>query len=142
MSRWVPVDTLVACGPDRGRAVGSALVTQDSEPADLVAAGFPVVAVIGGGQLARMMQQPAISLGIGLRVLAAGADESAAQVVRDVRVGRHDDLRALRGVSEGAAVVTFDHEHVPLAHLRALEQQGVLVRPGPRRRSGTRRTSS
>ncbi len=131
MSRWVPVDALVGCGRDRGRAVGSALVTQDSEPAGLVASGFPVVAVIGGGQLARMMQQPAISLGIGLRVLAAGADESAAQVVRDVRVGRHDDLRALRGVSEGAAVVTFDHEHVPPAHLRALEQQGVLVRPGP-----------
>ena len=35
-----------------------------------VAPGFPVVGVIGGGQLARMMQQPAIALGIGLRVLA------------------------------------------------------------------------
>jgi 5-(carboxyamino)imidazole ribonucleotide synthase len=28
-------------------------------------------------------------------------------------------------------VVTFDHEHVPTAHLHALEGDGVLVRPGP-----------
>jgi len=28
-------------------------------------------------------------------------------------------------------VVTFDHEHVPTAHLRALEADGVAVRPGP-----------
>ena len=28
-------------------------------------------------------------------------------------------------------MITFDHEHVPLAHLRALEADGVTVRPGP-----------
>ncbi len=32
--------------------------------------GFPVVGVVGGGQLARMMAAPAIGLGIELRVLA------------------------------------------------------------------------
>ena len=53
-----------------------------------VAPGFPVVGVIGGGQLARMMQQPAIALGVGLRVLATSVEESAAQAVRDVRLGR------------------------------------------------------
>jgi len=40
----------------------------------------PVVAVIGGGQLARMMQQAAIALGVPLRLLAEGADASAAQL--------------------------------------------------------------
>ena len=57
-----------------------------------VAPGFPVVGVVGGGQLARMMQQPAIALGIGLRVLATSIEDSAAQAVRDVALGRHDDL--------------------------------------------------
>ncbi len=97
-----------------------------------VAPGFPVVGVVGGGQLARMMQQPAIALGVGLRVLATSIEESAAQAVRDVRIGRHDDLDALRAFAAGCDVVTFDHEHVPPAYLEALEADGVAVRPGPR----------
>ena len=97
-----------------------------------VAPGFPVVGVVGEGQLARMMQQPAIALGVGLRVLATSIEESAAQAVRDVRIGRHDDLEALRAFAAGCDVVTFDHEHVPPAYLEALEADGVAVRPGPR----------
>ena len=86
-----------------------------------VAPGFPVVGVIGGGQLARMMQQPAIALGIGLRVLATSVEDSAAQAVRDVRLGRHDDLDALRAFAAGCDVVTFDHEHVPPLLLKTLQ---------------------
>lgn len=97
-----------------------------------VAPGFPVVGVIGGGQLARMMQQPAIALGVGLRVLATSMEESAAQAVRDVRIGRHDDLDALRAFARGCDVVTFDHEHVPPAMLEVLLADGIAVRPGPR----------
>lgn len=96
-----------------------------------LAAGFPVLAVVGGGQLARMMAAPAIALGVGLRVLAASATDSAAQVVRDLRIGGHDDLAVLRDVAGGAAVLTFDHEHVPLEHLQELVRSGVVVRPGP-----------
>ena len=97
-----------------------------------VAPGFPVVGVIGGGQLARMMQQPAIALGIGLRVLATSVEDSAAQAVRDVRIGRHDDLDALRAFAAGCDVVTFDHEHVPPLLLKALQDEGVVIRPGGR----------
>jgi 5-(carboxyamino)imidazole ribonucleotide synthase len=95
-----------------------------------VAPGFPVVGVVGGGQLARMMQQPAIALGIGLRVLATSMEDSAAQAVRDVRIGSHEDLDALRAFAAGCDVVTFDHEHVPTAYLEVLEAEGVAVRPG------------
>lgn len=97
-----------------------------------VAPGFPVVGVVGGGQLARMMQQPAIALGVGLRVLATSIEESAAQAVRDVRLGRHDDLDALRDFARGCDVVTFDHEHVPPLLLKTLQDEGVAVRPGGR----------
>ncbi len=97
-----------------------------------VASGFPVVGVVGGGQLARMMQQPAIALGVGLRVLATSIEESAAQAVRDVRIGRHDDLDDLRAFAAGCDVVTFDHEHVPPLFLKTLEDEGVAVRPGGR----------
>lgn len=91
----------------------------------------PRVGIVGGGQLARMSAAPAAALGIGLRVLAATPDESAAQVIRDVAIGRHDDLDALRRFASGCDVVTFDHEHVPPAHLEQLEVMGVAVRPGP-----------
>jgi len=93
--------------------------------------GAPRVGIVGGGQLARMSAAPAAALGIGLRVLATDLDESAAQVIHDVVLGRHDDLAALRRLADGCAVITFDHEHVPPAHLEQLEAMGVAVRPGP-----------
>ena len=93
--------------------------------------GLPVVAMVGGGQLARMTHQAAIALGQSLRVLSAGPEESAALVAADVRIGDHRDLDALRGLVDGATVLTFDHEHVPTEHLRALESAGHRVAPGP-----------
>ncbi len=47
----------------------------------------PTVAVIGGGQLARMMAQAAVGLGVPLHLLAEGPDVSAAQVVPGAVVG-------------------------------------------------------
>ncbi|NYE37426.1 5-(carboxyamino)imidazole ribonucleotide synthase [Nocardioides cavernae] len=91
----------------------------------------PTLAVIGGGQLARMMAQPAIALGLPLRLLAEAEGVSAAQVIPDQLVGDHTDLDTLRRVTESASVVTFDHEHVPTAHLHALAADGLAVRPGP-----------
>ncbi|ALX04089.1 5-(carboxyamino)imidazole ribonucleotide synthase [Aeromicrobium erythreum] len=91
----------------------------------------PHLAVVGGGQLARMMQVPAVALGLRIRLLAEGPDVSAAQVVPDHLVGDHTDLDDLRAVCAGSPVVTFDHEHVPPEHLRALEAEGHAPRPGP-----------
>lgn len=90
-----------------------------------------VVAVVGGGQLARMMQQAAIGLDVRLRVLVEAADGSTGQVVPDAPVGRADDEAAVRGILPGARVLTFEHEHVPGELLRQLEAEGVAVRPGP-----------
>ena len=86
--------------------------------------------MVGGGQLARMTHQAAISLGLSLRVLAENPDDGAALVARDVDLGAPDDLDALRAFAKGCDVVTFDHEHVPTAHIKALEADGVVVRPG------------
>src|SRR5688500_2653965 len=93
--------------------------------------GMPVVAMVGGGQLARMTHQAAIALGQSLRVLSAGPDESAALVAADVQLGDHRDLAALQLLAEGATVLTFDHEHVPTEHLQALVDAGHRVAPGP-----------
>jgi 5-(carboxyamino)imidazole ribonucleotide synthase len=85
--------------------------------------------MVGGGQLARMTHQAAISLGQSLRVLSVSADDSAALVAADVRIGAHTDLGALRQFAAGCDAVTFDHEHVPGELIRALEEDGVKVYP-------------
>ncbi|WP_327290855.1 5-(carboxyamino)imidazole ribonucleotide synthase [Streptomyces sp. NBC_01198] len=92
---------------------------------------FPVVGMVGGGQLARMTHQAGIPLGIRFRILSDTAQDSAAQVVADVTVGDYRDLDTLRAFARGCDVITFDHEHVPTEHLRALEAEGIAVRPGP-----------
>jgi 5-(carboxyamino)imidazole ribonucleotide synthase len=89
------------------------------------------VAVIGGGQLARMIAEPAAALGIPLRLLAEAPGVAAAQVIPDHLVGDYRDLAALTEVTTGCEVVTFDHEHVPTDHLEALAAAGIACRPGP-----------
>ncbi|MBV9514188.1 MAG: 5-(carboxyamino)imidazole ribonucleotide synthase [Mycobacteriaceae bacterium] len=91
----------------------------------------PVVAMIGGGQLARMTHQAAIALGQTLRVLVATPDDPAAQVTPDVVIGSHDNLGDLRRAADGATAVTFDHEHVPNELVSTLVAEGVVVAPPP-----------
>jgi 5-(carboxyamino)imidazole ribonucleotide synthase len=91
----------------------------------------PLVAMVGGGQLARMTHQAAIALGQTLRVLALDADEPAAQVSPDVVLGSHTELADLRRVAAGADVLTFDHEHVPTELLEKLVAEGIAVAPPP-----------
>ncbi|MGI8880122.1 MAG: 5-(carboxyamino)imidazole ribonucleotide synthase [Jatrophihabitans sp.] len=91
--------------------------------------GLPVVGMIGAGQLARMTQQAAIPLGQSLRVLAASPDDGAALVCPDVVIGDHRSLADLQRFAAGCDVVTFDHEHVPNEHIRALADAGHAVYP-------------
>lgn len=90
-----------------------------------------VVGMVGGGQLARMTQQAAIGLGIELQVLTAHDWDPAVLAGARFVPGDPDDLDALLALAKGSDVVTFDHEHVPNAHLRALVDAGHVVRPGP-----------
>ncbi|MEV6163023.1 5-(carboxyamino)imidazole ribonucleotide synthase [Streptomyces sp. NPDC052052] len=92
---------------------------------------FPVVGMVGGGQLARMTHEAGIPLGIRFKLLSDTPQDSAAQVVNEVVVGDYRDLDTLRAFARGCDVITFDHEHVPTEHLRALEADGIPVRPGP-----------
>ncbi|KNC19768.1 phosphoribosylaminoimidazole carboxylase [Arthrobacter sp. RIT-PI-e] len=91
----------------------------------------PVIGVVGGGQLARMMASPAIELGFGLRVLAEGPGVSAVAAVASATVGDYRDADTLRAFAAGVDVVTFDHEHVPGELLEQLTREGVRVHPSP-----------
>ncbi len=87
----------------------------------------PRVGVIGGGQLARMMTPPAINLGIQIKVLAE-AEGSSAQLATSM-VGDYNQLDVVREFARGVDVITFDHEHVPISLLQALEAEGVNIQP-------------
>lgn len=85
------------------------------------------VGVIGGGQLARMMHPQAIALGIELRVFSEA--ESSSAHAATTQVGDYTKLAELREFAADVDVITFDHEHVPIALLENLEQSGVSVQP-------------
>lgn len=93
--------------------------------------GFPVVGIIGGGQLARMLAAPAAELAITLSVLAEAPDAAAAQVIPSAPVGDHADMAAVLEFARHCDVVTFDHEHVPAEVLAALAASGVVMHPTP-----------
>jgi 5-(carboxyamino)imidazole ribonucleotide synthase len=78
-----------------------------------------------------MTHEAGIPLGIKFKLLSDTPQDSAAQVVSDVVIGDYRDLGTLREFTRGCDVITFDHEHVPIEHLRALEADGIPVRPGP-----------
>lgn len=85
------------------------------------------VGVIGGGQLARMMTPPAVNLGITLKVLAETEGSSAALAA--TQIGDYTEVAVVREFAKTVDVITFDHEHVPLAVLEALEAEGVSIQP-------------
>ena len=107
----------------------AAALTAVQHPAH--ADGVPVVAVIGDGQLARMMQTEAIELGQSIRLLAGSPDASAAQVCADVIIGDYHVWEDVERAVAGAQAVTFDHEHVPTEFLNKLTEMGYSVQPQP-----------
>jgi 5-(carboxyamino)imidazole ribonucleotide synthase len=85
------------------------------------------VAVLGGGQLGRMLGLAGIPLGIGFRFLDPSPDATA-RAVGDLVVGGLDDVAAAAKAADGADVVTYEWEGVPAETAVALTAD-VPVRP-------------
>lgn len=90
---------------------------------------FPTLGMVGGGQLSRMTAQAAVSLGVNFGVLAETTSDSASQVSPNVVLGKPTDLEDIRRLADMSDVLTFDHEHVPQAILRALHDEGYNLQP-------------
>jgi 5-(carboxyamino)imidazole ribonucleotide synthase len=88
----------------------------------------PVVAVLGGGQLGRMLGLAGVPLGLDFRFLDP-SPQAPAQAVGALTVGALDDERALLETVEGAQVVTYEWEGVPAHAARMLEATGARVDP-------------
>ena len=105
------------------------MASQGANKITSVKSEYPVVGVIGAGQLARMMVAPATALGIKLIPFASSNEDSAAQITHCV-IGDYKDLEAVKKFAQQCDVVTFEHELIPLSVIKALEAEGVKVRPG------------
>lgn len=87
------------------------------------------LALLGGGQLARMLALAGAPLGVRCRVLDPSPDPCAAQVAEHVQ-GEFTDPAAADRVVDGADVLGFDFENVPAQVLERLQQR-LPTRPGP-----------
>lgn len=88
------------------------------------------IAVLGGGQLGRMLALAGVPLGCTFTFLDPTAAAPAA-AVGELVVGSLDDLDAARRAAAGAAVVTYEWEGVPAGTARALAAD-LPVHPDPR----------
>jgi len=90
----------------------------------------PVLGILGGGQLARMLALAAAPLGVQVRVVDSAADACAGQVA-PLRVADWSDYAALAAFAAEVDVVTFDFENVPAETARWLAER-TAVFPNPR----------
>ena len=90
----------------------------------------PVLGILGGGQLARMLALAAAPLGVKTLVVDSAADACAGQIAPLV-VADWTDYDALEHFAREVDVVTFDFENVPAETAHWLAQR-VDVFPAPR----------
>ncbi|WP_158755615.1 5-(carboxyamino)imidazole ribonucleotide synthase [Dyella sp. S184] len=89
----------------------------------------PVLGILGGGQLARMLALAAAPLGVKTLVVDSSADACAGQVAPLV-VADWADYAALEAFAAEVDVVTFDFENVPAETAHWLAAR-VMVSPAP-----------
>ena len=89
------------------------------------------IAVVGGGQLGRMLALAGIPLGMSFRFLDPDCDCPAA-AVGEVIEGAYDDENALSRLIEGADIATYEFENVPL---RAADYLAKRISLAPSSRS-------
>ncbi len=77
------------------------------------------IGLLGGGQLARMLAEQVLRLGLTPVVFAESANAPAAQVCREIHVGALDDLESLRRFFNDVDLVTFENEFVDTVLLSA-----------------------
>ncbi len=85
--------------------------------------------ILGGGQLAQMLTQAAVSLGIGTAVFERTADSPAARLTHRQVVGAWEDEAALAQFAALCDVVTLENEFVDAGVLHRLNALGLPVYP-------------
>ena len=88
--------------------------------------------VLGGGQLGRMLQQPAISLDIDVHFLDPAPDAPCSTLSTGFVVGDFNDYQTVMDFGKDKDMITIEIENVNVKALEDLEKQGVAVCPSPK----------
>ncbi|HET9681362.1 MAG TPA: 5-(carboxyamino)imidazole ribonucleotide synthase [Candidatus Limnocylindrales bacterium] len=89
------------------------------------------IAILGGGQLGRMVGLAAREMGYRIAVLDPDPHCPAAAVADRVEVGTYADVEAAHRLVEGTDVVTYELEHVSAPLVGAIDDAKRPIRPGP-----------
>jgi 5-(carboxyamino)imidazole ribonucleotide synthase len=87
------------------------------------------VGILGGGQLAQMLTQAAVGLGLETAIYERQPDSPASRLTHHHRVGEWRDTDALMAFAKMCDVITLENEFVDAAPLSTLEGAGVAVYP-------------
>ncbi len=87
------------------------------------------VGIIGGGQLAWMMAQEALALGLEVWVQTPQLTDPAVSIAQGHVLAPIADAAATRSLAAACDVITFENEFVDLPALQVLAQEGVVFRP-------------
>jgi 5-(carboxyamino)imidazole ribonucleotide synthase len=88
-----------------------------------------LLAILGGGQLARMTAEAAAPLGIEVAILEKEPQSPAARIAARALVGNFHDQQQLEELVHGALAATLENEFVEASILDWLASRGVSVFP-------------
>ena len=87
------------------------------------------IGIFGGGQLAQMLTQAAVSLGLETAIFERAPDSPAGRLTQREVVGPWEDPEALARFAAHCDLVTLENEFVDAAILARLEARGLPVYP-------------
>jgi len=87
------------------------------------------IGILGGGQLAQMLAQAAISLGLSCVIFEREADSPASRLTGDRMVGPWDDEATCSAFARRAQLITLENEFVDTGVLKRFESWNIPVYP-------------
>ena len=91
----------------------------------------PRLSIVGGGQLGKMLAQEAKKMGFYVAVLNPTPDSPAAQVADHQVVAGFYDRDKIKELVISSDFSTFEIEHIDVAILKELQEQGHIIHPSP-----------
>ncbi|XVF31058.1 hypothetical protein REPUB_Repub16aG0112700 [Reevesia pubescens] len=120
---------ILACGASRDTHDTTTSSLRKDDDSSVHGLSEMIVGVLGGGQLGRMLCQAASKMAIKVMVLDPSENCPASALAYDHMVGSFDDSATVQEFAKRCGVLTVEIEHVDVATLEKLEQQGVDCEP-------------
>jgi len=90
---------------------------------------FPVIGILGGGQLAKMISTSAYALGVNVNVLVKKKPDALPALSHSAAEGNWDDPVVAVSFAQHVDIVTLENEFISPASLEAIESSGVPLIP-------------